>query len=218
MDFKYDNVVIYANYRTLSSYLTWHLAEQHNLYRYDELFKEPSFSYKYKKFLEMKENCIFKLIGEQYFEFKKAFDNDNILENRSIVIIKPREILESYTSFILPWSLEQRGNYDPDLWNYKSKDVYDNIIISQTEALNGVTRCTQTVKHFLNYLDYFLNVSDDVHIMTYDNIIKMDGYKTDSKQFDNLDHKIELIEGWPEVEQEIYRQGSELWKKIDEKI
>ena len=88
-------------------------------------------------------------------------------------------------------------------------------MVPYDDAINIANNFTQTTKYWWQNLDYFMSASDDVHIVTQEDI---NGWKENDHKtviWDSIDQKINHIEDWDKVQEHIINTGEKLWKKIE---
>ena len=236
LDLKYKSAIVYSNPRCASSFFCKKLSEIHSMKYTGEILGDWRTFEDLKKYLN-ENNSLCKIQGEQYHYYSKIFEAYALNKNKSIIILKPRDILPSYSSYILPSYMtqqnkKQRRNWG-HYWNvgsikynadknkhavYSSEDLrnlYNNVMVPYDDAINIANNFTQTTKYWWQNLDYFMSASDDVHIVTQEDI---NGWKENDHKtviWDSIDQKINHIEDWDKVQEHIINTGEKLWKKIE---
>ena len=93
--------------------------------------------------------------------------------------------------------------------------VNNNITIPYDDAILLVDSFTLTTKNYFENLDYFMSASDDVHIVTQEDINNWKENDHKTVIWDSIDQKTKHIENWDKVQEYIIKTGEKLWEKIE---
>lgn len=226
---KHDQIVVYTMPRSLSSFFCTHVSARLGVENFGEIFGQWRDREEIRDFLP-KRNTLVKVQGEQYYLHKDLIDS-SLLTNRSILILKPRSYIESYSSFILPMVMSTRCDFEGKNWaqywnvsgthikgkGYKRasdvRNLYDNEVISKKEAIVAVEKYTEIARKFVSGMGHFARGNH--HFIEIDDVLAMEENDSKSKIWNSPEEKFQYIDGWEDVKALIEEQGAPLWKRIE---
>ncbi len=193
--------------RSASTSYAMQLADSENMKYFGELYG-PWNENKELMSAVTSANSVMKLQGAQFENHKHLILP--YLSDQDILIMKPRSLLESYTSFILAYAhAKQNCNNNRMYWipshtdNDRSSFKAQVKSVSYEDAVDAVDKYTRIVQAWVNNYHHFAHGRVvDRSTMIYDPVW-------------SFTEKIGLLKSWEDVRALIIHNGEPLWDQIE---
>jgi len=197
VDYKYK--VLWFIPRSGSTSFVEFLSKKYNIQNNYELFGQWNSEKIIQKGLQKK--SVIKIQSEQFNLHKNIILP--ILEESEILVMIPRDCVQSYTSFIIAYTNSKRHQFKKDFFRPKDSNFKQEFsFISKEEALFALNFYSSLVESWIDNFKYFSKGK----------LVRIN--MLEHKPVWKLEEKIELIEDWDVIENHIHKKGFPLWEKV----